>query len=113
MKAEELKMGNKYKFPKLKNNFIYIGYNQDEENYIFLFQVNKSKYDNYEDLRVSKLKRCNIDTNQIIKKLKLEKYIDIDGFEKIRDYDYIEFSKKTISQVKPLLKDKLNNIINR
>ena len=106
MKVEDLKLYNKYKniyFSTIE--FIYIGID-NKNKYWFLYKN--------EDciLKFSTLKR--FDPDKIVKDLKLKTYIDIYGKKYIEGYGYTFYSKKHIKQYfKPILKDKLKNIINR
>ncbi len=106
MKAEELKLYNRYKniiFPNI--DLIYIGI--DGHNwYWFLY---KNDY-----LSVLDLINYGFDPDKIVKDLNLETFIDKNGGKYIKGYFWVNYSKEQIeSYLKPILKDKLNKIINR
>jgi hypothetical protein len=113
MKAEELKLYGKYKntniykntsFPDIEHIFI----GTDKHNwYWFLFKENK-------DTKLSRLKYVGLDPDKIVKDLNLETFINENGEECIKGYyrccvgeNYLEL------YFKPILKDKLKNIIKR
>ena len=107
MKPEELKLYNKYKHINDSNTeFIYIG--NDNENYYWFLYKNEDH-----NLWFSTLNSYGFDPNQIVEELNLE-IIDINDIKYIKGYIWNIFSKKEVENyLKPNLKDKLNNIINR
>ena len=113
MKVEELKLYNKYKdIPDISNKeFIYIGVD-NENDYCFL---HKNKYnDDNIDTPFSVLKHYGLNPDKIVKDLNLETFFDEDGYKYIKEYDIIWYQKEEIEKyLKSILKDKLNNIINR
>ena len=108
MKVEQLKLYNKYKdIDKPDKEFIFIGI-VNEDYYCFLY-----KYENYNSL-FSRLRRYILDPDKIVKDLNLETGVYSDGNKYIKGYDWICYSKENIEIfLKPLLKDKINNILNR
>ena len=106
MKPEQLKLYNKYKninYPTIE--FIYIGITNNH--YIFLY---KNEIIN---LSFSNLNVYGLNPDKIAKDLNLEivkKY----GNKYITCYYLLSYSKEYIeTNLKPILKDKLNNILNR
>jgi hypothetical protein len=105
MKAENLKLYNKYKHINNQES-IYIGIGNNGF-YWFIYKNN-----NY-NISFSILKRYGFDPEQIVKDLNLETYNNGYGGY-IKEYEWFFFSKEYIeTQLKPILKDKLNNILNR
>ena len=108
MKVEELKLYNKYKHidnPDIE--FIFIGID-DEGDYWFLYE-NK----NY-NILFSSLEFYNFDPDKIVKDLNLEIGVYNSGEKYIKDYGWEICSKHFVeTNLKPILKDKLKNIINR
>ena len=105
MKAEELKLYNKYRNINYPNReFIYIGnYYKD---YCFLFK--------YSNIKFSYLKNNGFDPDKIVKDLNLEVYFDKYGIKSIKGYSLNFYSKKSVEMYFKLdLKNKLKNIINR
>jgi hypothetical protein len=105
MKVEELKLYNKYEsiFNPSKK-LIYIGIYNDK--YIFL-------YKNTLSISFNNLKRAGFDPEQIVKDLNLQTEVS-KGKSFIKGYFWVNYSKEQIeSFFKPMLKDKLKNIINR
>ena len=113
MKVKQLKLYNKYKDigDTPNKEFIYIGVD-NENDYCFLFK-NKDNHGDI-DAPISTLNHYGFDPNKITKNLNLEIDIDNDGYKYIKGYDIIWYEKEEIEKyLKPILKDKLNNIINR
>ena len=108
MKVEELKLYNKYKNTERSNTeYIYIGVNNDGF-YCFLYK-NENSIISY-----SLLDYYGFDPNKIIKNLNLETGFYADGNKYITGYDLDFFTKQSVEKYfKPILKDKLNNILNR
>ena len=108
MRIKKLKLYNKYKDIRYPNTeYIYIGIDKDDE-YWFLYKNN-----NY-NLSFSFLKDYILDPNKIVKELNLEIGFYSDGDKYIKDYDWQIYLKEHIEiHFKPILKDKLKNIINR
>jgi hypothetical protein len=106
MKVEQLKLYNKYKhINNPDREFIYIG-NDNDGDYWFLFK-------NSNHLSFSSLKDYGFNPSQIVKDLNLE-IINRYGEKCIKGYSWEIYSKKDIEKYfKPILKDKLKNIINR
>ena len=108
MKVEELKLYNKYK--DINNpdiEYIYIGIDNENE-YWFLYKEEKL------DLPFLYLEDYGLDIDKIINDLNLEIYVNIYGDKYIKEYDYFWYKKEKIEKyLKPHLKDKLDNIINR
>jgi hypothetical protein len=104
----ELKLYGKYKhINNPDKEFIYIG-NDNDSDYWFLYKNENSI------ISFSSLKDYGFNPSQIIKDLNLEIIIDGSGNKYIKEYKYIFYSKQQIEiNLKPLLKDKLKNIINR
>ena len=100
MKIEELKLYNKYRDIDYSNReYIYIGIDERDKSYVFLiendYSINNLYYlcDNW-----------GLDYNEIINNIPKNKNYD-------RKYFY---SKEEIEKyLKPILKDKINNILNR
>ena len=107
MKVEDLKLYNKYKDIREPNRIlIYIGIDH-EDDYIFLY-----KNENVE-ITCLTLKLLGFNPDKIAEDLNLE-IIDGSGNKYIKKIIWTHHTKKSIEQyVKPLLKDKLKNIINR
>ena len=107
MKVEQLKLYNKYKhINNPDKEFIYIG-NDNDSDYWFL-------YKNSNHLSFSSLKDYGFNPSQIIKDLNLEICFNEYGNKFIKGYYYIFYSKVGVEEFfKPILKDKLKNIINR
>ena len=108
MDINKLKLYNKYKhinFPNME--FIYIGIDS-EDLYWFLI---KDKNSNTSFLM---LKGYGFDPDKIVKDLNLEIGVYSNDDKYIKDYNWRLYSKKNIEiHFKPILKDKLKNIINR
>ena len=110
MKPEQLKLYNKYKNINNPNNtqFIYIGI--DNNNY-YCFLIKDEKGNNR--LSFFYLINHGFNPHKIINNLNLEivkKY----GNKYITCYYLLSYSKEYIeTNLKPILKDKLNNILNR
>ena len=109
MKIKELKLYNKFKYINVSNKeFIYIG--NGDNNYFYWFIYKNNNY----NISFSLLKRYGFDPDKIVKELNLETGFDVYGNKYIKGYCFTFYSKQQIEKyVKPLLKDKLNNIINR
>ena len=108
MKVEQLKLYNKYKHIDNPNiEYIYVGID-NQNKYWFLY---KSKDFN---LWFSTLKDYGLDPDKIVKDLNLEICFNEYGEKYIKGY-YFTFCTKEEFEIyfKPILKDKLNNIINR
>jgi hypothetical protein len=110
MDINNLKLYNKYKDINNPNTeFIYIGID-NEGDYWFLYKTENANANTY----FAKLKYNGLDPDKIVKELNLETFIYGDSFKFIKGYDYTYCSKEYIEiNLKPLLKDKLNNILNR
>ena len=108
MKPKELKLYNKYQYFDIPHiEFIFIGVD-NEEYYWFIY-----KNENY-SVYLPMLKYNGFDPEKIVEDLNIETYVDVDGNKFIKEYDYTFYSKEVIEQyLKPILKDKLDNIINR
>ena len=112
MKIEQLRLYNKYKDIDETNDideknieYIYIGIDCD---YFFLYK-NENSIISY-----SLLDYYGFDPNKIIKNLNLETGFYADGNKYITGYDLDFFTKQSVEKYfKPILKDKLNNILNR
>jgi hypothetical protein len=108
MKVKQLKLYNKYKnIDYTTIEFIYIGIDDDFEHW-FLF--NTEIY----PILISHLKLYGFDPDKIVNDLNLETFINKDGEKCIKGYSWEIYSKEdTEKYFKPILKDKLKNIINR
>ena len=108
MDINNLKLYNKYKDINNPNTeYIYIGVDKNN-NYLFLFK------DKDYDSSFSLLKVYGLNPDKIVKDLNLETFIYGDGIKCIKGYDWRCFSKEENEKyLKPLLKDKLKNILNR
>jgi hypothetical protein len=108
MKPEELKFYNKYKhINKPNKELIYIGVDNDGD-YWFLYK-NKDHNSSF-----SYLKHLGLNPEQIVKDLNLETVVYSSGDKYIKGCDYEYYSITNIKMyLKPILKDKLKNIINR
>ena len=108
MKIKDLKLYDKYK--KINNSdtgYIFIGVD-DENDYWFLFK------DKDYDSSFSLLKRLGLNPDKIVKDLNLETCVYNSGDKYIKGYCFTFFSKNRVEIfLKPILKDKLNNILNR
>ena len=108
MKIKELKLYNKYKdknYPEIE--LIYIGID-NENDYWFLY-----KHKDY-NLSLARLKLYGLDPDKIVKKLNLDIVIDVNGYKCIEGYNVLWYKKEDIEiNFKPILKDKLKNILNR
>jgi hypothetical protein len=105
MKVKELKLYNKYKHINIQE-YIYIGIGNNGF-YWFLYENNNYK------ISFSLLKCYGFDPDKITKDLNLETYVNEYG-EYIKEYSFIYYSKQQIEKYfKPILKDKLYNILNR
>ena len=107
MKPEQLKLYNKYKdkdYPTIE--FIYIGVDTDGF-YCFLYKTESN-------ISFASLEFYNFNPDKIVKDLNLETFINKNGNKFIRDYEWDFYSKESIEEsFKPILKDKINNILNR
>ena len=108
MKIKELKLYSKYKDINKPNiELIYIG-NENDNYYWFLYKHNNG------NSSFSILKRYGFDPDKIVKDLNLGICFDKYGFKYIKECKYRYQSKKYIeTNLKPILKDKLKNILNR
>jgi hypothetical protein len=108
MKVEDLKLYNKYKNINIPNReLIYIGISKDSYYYWFLF---KSKNN---ELSIQQLNQYIFDLDKIVNDLNLETLTKY-GNKYIKGYEMCFGSKEQIEKyIKTLLKNKLNNIINR
>mgnify|MGYP006935472574 CR=1 FL=1 len=111
MKVEELKLYNKYKNINIPNReLIYIGISKDSYYYWFLF---KSKNN---ELSIQQLNQYIFDLDKIdkiVNDLNLETLTKY-GNKYIKGYEWSFGSKEQIEKyIKPDLKNKLYNIINR
>ena len=108
MKLEELKLYSKYKNINNPNiEYIYIGIDKDD-GYWFLY-----KYENTKTY-FSTLKRYGFDSDKIVNDLNLEIVVYSSDNKYIKGYDWKYCTKQHIEKhFKPILKDKLKNIINR
>ena len=90
MKAEELKLYNKYKHINYPNReYIYVGF--DEQNsYCFLYK--NKKY----NTSFSTLKYRGLNPDKIVKDLNLEIIIDEYCEKHIKEYDYFWYKKEII-----------------
>ena len=108
MKVEQLKLYNKYKntsFPDIE--YIYIGI--DSENY-YSFLIKEKN----ENISYAMLIAYDLNPDKIVKDLNLETFIDRYRGKHIKDYNWDIYIKQQIEKYfKPILKDKLNNILNR
>ena len=107
MHINSLKPYNKYKHIDNPNiEYIYIGIDSDNEYYCFL-------YKSAVNLPFSYLKNRGLNPDKIVKDLNLE-IINEYGEKCIKGCYYLVYSKENVEEyLKPILKDKLNNIINR
>ena len=109
MKIEQLKLYNKYIDIEDNIEYIYIGIGNNNY-YCFLY-----KNENHKQW-FSTLNSYGFDSNEIVKELNLE-IIDINVvnvIKYIKGYSLNCFSKKEVENyLKPILKDKLKNILNR
>ena len=108
MKPEDLKLYNKYKhINKPNKGLIYIGVDNDGD-YWFLYK-NKDHNSSFSYLKV-----YGLNPDKIVEDLNLETFIYGDGIKCIKGYEYEYYSITNIKMyLKPILKDKLKNIINR
>ena len=108
MNLNKLKLYNKYKNINFPNKeLIYIGVD-NENDYWFLY-----KYENT-NAYFSTLKYNGFDTDKIAKELNLEIFIDRCDDKYFNGYYFGWYKKEYIEiNLKPILKNKLNNIINR
>jgi hypothetical protein len=108
MKIEELKLYGKYKSMEFPDKeLIYIGIDNANE-YWFLFKEKNNS------VLLSDLENYGFNPNKIINDLNLETHTNKFGFKYIKGYVDCFYSKKHAEKyLKPFLKDKLNNIINR
>jgi len=102
MKPEQLKIYNIYKNINFPNKeFIYIGYNKKNKDYWFL----SSNYgDEYALLCV--IEELDLNLKEVLSKLNFEHNNDF-----FQNHYWLSF--KDVNNFKPLLKDKLKNILNR
>ena len=109
MKPEELKLYNKYKNINIPDReLIYIGIDNEDGDFWFLFKHKE------QDISFSTLKQFVFNPEQIVKDLNLETYIEHNGDKCIKGYYCTWFAKEYVEKnFKPILKDKLNNLINR
>ena len=109
MDINNLKLYNKYKDINLPDReFIFIGYIYNINCYCFLIE-NKIL-----NTPFSSLKNNGFDPDKIVKELNLEIYFNKNGFKYIKGYYLCFFTKQSVEKhFKPLLKDKLYNILNR
>ena len=107
MKPEQLKLYSKYKDVRSPNReYIYIGID-NEDFYCFLYKTESN-------ISFASLERYGLDPDKIVKDLNLEIGFYSDGDKYIKDYDWQIYLKEHIEiHFKPILKDKLNNILNR
>ena len=107
MKPEQLKLYNKYKdknYPEIE--YIYIGIDSDNEYYWFIYKDEC-------DLFFHTLELYGFNPHKIVNDLNLE-IININNFNYIKGYNWEICPKHFVeTNLKPILKDKLNNIINR
>jgi hypothetical protein len=104
MKLEELKIYNRYKHINIPNEeFIYIGFNKLNNLCFFLIPKN-TEYGNAQINVISEA--LNLDVKQVLSKL---------NFKHNNYYfeEYIWHITYDINKFKPILKDKLKNILNR
>jgi hypothetical protein len=108
MEVEELKLYNKYQNIDIPHiEFIFIGI--DKNNY-YCFLYKKKNY----NLSFLYLKRYGLNPNKIVKDSNLETYVNKYGDKCIKGCDYFWYEKEKIEKyLKPILKDKLDNITNR
>ena len=108
MKVKELKLYNKYKnINNPDKEYIYIGIGNNG----FYWFLNENEDYN---LLFTYLKNNGFDPDKIIKDLNLETYTNIVGIKYIKGYNIFFYSKYDIkTYFKPILKDKINNILNR
>ena len=108
MKPQDLKLYNKYKhINNSDTGYIFIGVD-DENDYWFLYK------DQDFDISFYYLKDYGLDPDKIVNNLNLETFIDEDGYKYIKGYNYVFYTKDYIEEFfKPILKDKINNILNR
>jgi hypothetical protein len=97
MKAEQLKLYNKYTHINVSNKeFIYVGID-NENKYWFLF---KNEYYNSSFIF---LKHYGFDPDKIVKDLNLETFIDENGKKCIKGYQLYPFKKERIeTYLKPI-----------
>jgi hypothetical protein len=117
MKVKQLKLYNKYKDigDTPNKEFIYVGVD-NENDYCFLFKNKDNHGDIDIDTAISTLNHYGLDPDKIVNDLNLETFIkyDNDLYKYIKGYDILFCKKEYIENyLKPILKDKLNNIINR
>jgi hypothetical protein len=108
MKVEELKLYNIYKDMDIPNReYIYIGIDFTDD-HCFLY-----KHEDFNILFLL-LKDYGLDPDKIAKDLNLEIFIDEFNYKYIKGCDFVSFSEEIVEiYFKPILKDKLKNIINR
>jgi hypothetical protein len=108
MDLNNLKLYNKYKYINNPDKeLIYIGID-DEGDYWFLFKGKNHKVPFY------LLKKYGFDPDTIVEDLNLEIFIDRSDDKYFNGYYFGWYKKEDIEiYFKPILKDKLNNIINR
>ena len=108
MKIKELKLYYKYKNINIPNTeYIFIGI--DNKNYYWFIYKNEIF-----DTPFSFLNNYDFDSEQIVNALNLETSFDEDGEKCIKGYEWEIYSEENVeTNFKPILKDKLNNIINR
>jgi len=109
MKVEELKLYNKYKDIEEPNReLIYIGNGNNKDYYCFL------RKDENDYAYLLSLNHNGLNPDKIINDLNLETFINEYGEKCIKGYSWFFYKKERIEKyVKPILKDKLNNILNR
>jgi hypothetical protein len=107
MKVEQLKLYNKYKeINEPDRELIYIG-NGNKDYYCFLYK------DENDYTYLLSLNYYGLNPDKIINDLNLE-IINEYGEKCIKGYSWFFYKKEYIEKyVKPILKDKLNNILNR
>ena len=101
MKPEELKLYQKYKYKDWEEEYIYIG---NSKKYFYFLYKRKNL-----TLPREILSERNFDIQQTIKDLNLE--LNEDG--EIKDYYLNWFIVEEIKNLKPSLKERLQNILNR
>ena len=110
MRIEQLKLYNKYKNININNpniEYIYIGFDK-QNSYCFLYKI-----EDY-NLSFTFLKHYGFEPDKIVKELNLEIFYNKYGDKYIKGYCYNWYKKEKIEKyLKPYLKDKINNILNR
>ena len=103
MKPEQLKLYQIYKYKNWKEQLIYIGIDTVND-YIFLYK--NERYVLSKQFFTNK----NLNFDQIVKDLNIE--LNANG-NMVKNYNWCPFNINDLQYLKPIVKDKLKNIINR